>query len=94
MTHPTDLRSILSLPAVANGTLWFRPVQWTKSGIARWSSEPSVGRVVHGLPRGLAGWRRASISALGNAVVPQVAEVIGRRIVEHVRSSHAPQVES
>ena len=59
-----------------------------------WSSEPSVGRVVHGLPRGLAGWRRASISALGNAVVPQVAEVIGRRIVEHVRSSHAPQVES
>ena len=49
-----------------------------------WSSEPPVGRVVHGLPRRLAGRRRAAISALGNAVVPKVAEGIGRRILDAV----------
>lgn len=46
-----------------------------------WESEPAVGRVVHGLPRRLAGRRRAAITALGNSVVPQVAEAIGRMIV-------------
>lgn len=43
-----------------------------------WSSEPDVGRV----DDGLASWvDRARLRVLGNAVVPQVAELIGRRIV-------------
>jgi hypothetical protein len=37
-----------------------------------------MGRVVHGLSGGLAGRRRrAALRALGNAVVPQCAEVVG-----------------
>jgi DNA (cytosine-5)-methyltransferase 1 len=47
-----------------------------------WPAEPGVGRVAHGLPRPLDRRRRRRVAALGNAVVPQVAEWIGRRIVE------------
>lgn len=43
---------------------------------AGWASEPGVGRVVHGLPG-----RVDRIKALGNAVVPQVVELIGRAIM-------------
>lgn len=43
----------------------------------RWPSEPRVGRVADGVPDGVD--RRA---ALGNAVVPQVVEWIGHRMLE------------
>jgi DNA (cytosine-5)-methyltransferase 1 len=49
-------------------------------GGAHWSSEPGVGRMVDGIPGRL---DRCRLAALGNAVVPQVAEWIGRRILEH-----------
>lgn len=42
-----------------------------------WASEPSVGRVATGVPR-----RVDRLKSLGNAVVPQVAEFIGRRLME------------
>ena len=42
-----------------------------------WDVEPDVVRVVHGVPD-----RVDRVASLGNAVVPQVAEWIGRRIVE------------
>jgi DNA (cytosine-5)-methyltransferase 1 len=42
-----------------------------------WADEPRVGRVVYGLPD-----RVDRIRGLGNAVVPQVAEHIGRLIME------------
>jgi DNA (cytosine-5)-methyltransferase 1 len=42
-----------------------------------WAVEPAVGRVVNGVPS-----RVDRLRALGNAVVPQVAEWIGRRIME------------
>jgi DNA (cytosine-5)-methyltransferase 1 len=41
-----------------------------------WAAEPDVGRVAHGVPA-----RLDRLRALGNAVVPQVAELIGRRIL-------------
>jgi DNA (cytosine-5)-methyltransferase 1 len=41
-----------------------------------WNVEPAVGRVANGVPR-----RVDRLRGLGNAVVPQVAEWIGRRIV-------------
>jgi DNA (cytosine-5)-methyltransferase 1 len=42
-----------------------------------WDSEPPVGRVVNGVSR-----RVDRLRSLGNAVVPQVVEWIGRRILE------------
>jgi DNA (cytosine-5)-methyltransferase 1 len=45
----------------------------------RRDSEPRVGRVVHGIPSEL---DKRRIEGLGNAVVPQVAEWIARRIIE------------
>jgi DNA (cytosine-5)-methyltransferase 1 len=42
-----------------------------------WTVEPDVGRVAHGIPS-----RVDRLKGLGNAVVPQVAEVIGRWIME------------
>ena len=45
--------------------------------IARqWSAEPGVVRVVHGIPN-----RVDRIAALGNAVVPQIVEILGRSIM-------------
>jgi DNA (cytosine-5)-methyltransferase 1 len=43
----------------------------------QWLAEPCVGRVAHGVPR-----RVDRLKALGNAIVPQIAELIGRAIVE------------
>jgi DNA (cytosine-5)-methyltransferase 1 len=48
-----------------------------------WIAEPDVGRVAHGVPR-----RVDRLKALGNAVVPQVAEWIGRRILERDLTVH------
>jgi DNA (cytosine-5)-methyltransferase 1 len=42
-----------------------------------WATEPDVGRVANGVPK-----RVDRLRGLGNAVVPQVAEWIGRTIVE------------
>ena len=48
---------------------------WTGNSI--WSTEPAVGRVVDGFPG-----RVDRIKSLGNAVVPQIPELIGRAIQE------------
>ena len=57
-----------------------------RSGLARgsyidrasqWSIEPDVGRVAHGVPQ-----RVDRLKALGNAVVPQIPEMIGRAILD------------
>lgn len=42
-----------------------------------WSAEPDVGRVANGVP-----CRVDRLRCLGNAVVPQVAEVVGRALME------------
>ena len=42
----------------------------------QWLPEPGVGRVAHGVPA-----RVDRLKALGNAVVPQVVEMIGRAIL-------------
>lgn len=42
-----------------------------------WAVEPDVGRVAHGIPS-----RVDRLKGLGNAVVPQIVEVIGRAIKE------------
>ena len=47
------------------------------AGGEQWAVEPDVGRVADGIPD-----RVDRMRCLGNAVVPQVAEWIGRRIIE------------
>lgn len=48
---------------------------------AWWDAEPGVDRVAHGVPRRLVGRLHAANRALGNAVVPQVAQLVGERIM-------------
>jgi DNA (cytosine-5)-methyltransferase 1 len=47
------------------------------SDASRWLPEPDVGRVAHGVPA-----RVDRLRALGNAVVPQCAEFVGRLILD------------
>jgi DNA (cytosine-5)-methyltransferase 1 len=56
-----------------------REINGRPGGRGWWSSEPRVDRVAYGVPDGLDRRR-----GLGNAVVPQVAEFIGRRILESI----------
>lgn len=51
-------------------------------GASQWSSEPRVGRVVDGIPTRL---DRRRLRGLGNAVVPQVAHLIGNWIIQAER---------
>lgn len=54
-----------------------RPICWTKPKRKEWwSTEPAVGRVANGVSS-----RVDRLRGLGNAVVPQVAEYIGRHIL-------------
>jgi DNA (cytosine-5)-methyltransferase 1 len=43
-----------------------------------WTTEPDVGRVAHGVPA-----RVDRLRSLGNAIVPQIAEFIGRQIMKY-----------
>lgn len=45
-----------------------------------WATEPNVGRVANGIPA-----RSHRLKALGNAVVPQIPEIIGNAIMEAER---------
>jgi DNA (cytosine-5)-methyltransferase 1 len=50
---------------------------WFECG-AYWENEPRVGRVVDGVPSGM-----DRLKSLGNAVVPQIPEILGRAILQH-----------
>jgi DNA (cytosine-5)-methyltransferase 1 len=47
-----------------------------------WANEPDVGRMAYGVPR-----RMDRLKGLGNAVVPQVAEYVGRLVIEHANNA-------
>jgi len=49
----------------------------SKGKALHWLTEPDVGRVANGIPR-----RVDRLKCLGNAIVPQVAEEVGRRLLE------------
>jgi DNA (cytosine-5)-methyltransferase 1 len=44
---------------------------------SQWAIEPAVGRMAYGVPA-----RVDRLKALGNAIVPQIAEIIGRAIID------------
>ena len=48
---------------------------------SNWAAEPDVGRVAHGIPA-----RVDRLRGLGNAVVPQVAELVGRMVLQRLGS--------
>lgn len=65
---------------------------WTGAQLhGGWTAEPCVGRVADGLPRELDRTRRARIRALGNAVVPHIAEWLAERIVEDAAMAYDRQ---
>lgn len=55
------------------------------TGKGVWEVEPSVGRLVDGLPH-----RVDQLRGLGNAVVPQVAQFVGERILEYHSNTTSP----
>lgn len=55
-------------------------------GTPWWLSEPDVGRVAHGVPA-----RVDRLHGLGNAVVPQIPEIIGRAILSARAASRLEQ---
>lgn len=57
------------------------------NGKNEWESEPAVGRVADGVSN-----RVDRLRGLGNAVVPQVAELIGRQIAERAGNDRDKQV--
>jgi DNA (cytosine-5)-methyltransferase 1 len=50
---------------------------WSSGRHDNWSTEPAVGRVADGVPS-----RVDRLGALGNAVIPQIPELIGRAIMQ------------
>jgi DNA (cytosine-5)-methyltransferase 1 len=65
-------------PVAVGGEAWNEPVNGGQhgSGSGWWEVEPALDRVVDGFPG-----RVDQLAALGNALVPQIAEWIGERIV-------------
>lgn len=88
LAHPAgdDGQPPLHLPAPVARR---RPRPGTAGGAARpdrWLPEPPVDRVAHGLPKRLV---CHPLHALGNAVVPQVAEHVGRLVLAHHAATFA-----
>jgi len=53
-----------------------------EGGRLQWEVEPDMGRVANGVPA-----RVDRLRGLGNAVVPQVAEYVGRLVMKHYEHS-------
>lgn len=58
----------------------------SRSNGSWWSAEPDVGRVAHGVPA-----RVDRLHGLGNAVVPQIPEILGRAIIAAANPVHQEQ---
>jgi DNA (cytosine-5)-methyltransferase 1 len=74
VAHPNGAR--LEEPRGVDPGLSLRSGGTAEPIAERWATEPDVGRVAHGVPA-----RVDRLRALGNAVVPQVVEVIGRQLL-------------
>ncbi len=59
------------------GGAWWDKIKEISTTTAGWEIEPDVGRVANGIPD-----RSHRLKGLGNAVVPQIPELIGRAIME------------
>ena len=68
--HSSGRKVTNGSPGLCNREEFRRHANW-------WEAEPGMGRVAHGISR-----RMDRLKGLGNAVVPQIVELIGRRIME------------
>lgn len=59
---------------------WAKATAGFRSG---WEVESAICRVDDGLPRGLDKYRRERIKQLGNSVLPQIPELIGKMILDY-----------
>lgn len=64
-------------------SLGWPPKSWSEC--CEWEPEPNMGRVAHGVPD-----RMDRLRALGNAIVPQIAEEFGRMILAVEESMFQP----
>jgi len=85
MANPLRARSAVGVSTPGHGQkgqpkiadhLSDRFARW--EGSRHWAVEPDVGRVAHGVPK-----RVDRLKQLGNAVVPQIPELIGRAILAY-----------
>ena len=58
------------------GRAWWDEIKAISTAGAGWEAEPELGRVANGIPN-----RSHRLKQLGNAVVPQIPEAIGRAIM-------------
>lgn len=65
----------------SDGSIGAASVCSRTDGEGWWDIEPDVGRVAHGVPK-----RVDRLKQLGNAVVPQIPELIGRAIIDYDNS--------
>ena len=77
-------------PSIADAQKWprsvLRPLGSCSYGNGWWQAEPALGRVADGVPD-----RSHRLAALGNSVVPQIPELIGRAILEaEAQEPHSP----
>lgn len=88
VAYPSGARSKAGIPAAGYGEEGDSEISnyisdrlngWAGRDI--WATEPSVGRVADGVPN-----RSHRLKQLGNAVVPQIPELIGRAIMEYERA--------
>jgi hypothetical protein len=76
--YADSLRSHSENLHVGGGSELFNEQERVPGSVAWWRSEPDVARVVDGVPSRM---DIARIRATGNAVVPQIPEIIGRAII-------------
>ncbi|ANS03868.1 site-specific DNA methylase [uncultured Mediterranean phage uvDeep-CGR2-AD3-C76] len=80
--HPDGSQEMADADHEGQSSRTFQAVEGTSlseftSSHQWWRTEPNVGRVAHGVPL-----RVDRLKGLGNAIVPQCAEWIGRRLVQ------------
>jgi DNA (cytosine-5)-methyltransferase 1 len=81
--HPRDRFWLLAYPGGGRHGAPQAPLFAGRTGLelhGRWPDEPDVPRVAHELPNGVDRRR-----ALGNALIPAIAEWLGQRILDHER---------
>jgi DNA (cytosine-5)-methyltransferase 1 len=86
LAHAHNLHEQGVEPEVFDAQGWarsfLRPIGPCGYGPSWWETEPSLGRVADGVPN-----RSQRLAALGNAVVPQIPELIGNAILEAIKEA-------